>query len=81
MTKIEFITQLETKTCFGRIYNNDDEWRELMNYAEYIWDEIIIDNEEVTFTWEDWYWGGRDYKSEKYSFDEFVRLYECDGLK
>jgi hypothetical protein len=37
MNKIEFIIWLETKSGFSRRNNNsDDEWRELMNHAEYI---------------------------------------------
>ncbi len=82
MTKIEFISWLENKTGLSRRNDDsDDEWRELMNYAEYIWDDLTIEDDIVIFNWEEWYFGGINYRSRKCSFDEFVDLYERDELK
>jgi len=83
MNKIEFINWLENKTALSRKNDNsDDEWRELMNYAEYIWDELyIIEDNKVIFNWEEWEWGGIYYRNRTCSFKEFVELYECGGLK
>jgi len=52
-----------------------------MNYAEYIWDELTVEDDKVIFNWEEWEWGGINYRSRECSFDEFAELYECGGLK
>ena len=67
---------------FERISPNSDEnWKELINYAEYIWDRLEVNDDKVIFNWEEWYWGGKDYKSTEYSFKEFIERYEADELK
>jgi hypothetical protein len=82
MNRTEFINWLENKSGLSRRNDNsDDEWRELMNYAEYIWDELTVEDDKVIFNWEEWEWGGINYRSRECSFDEFAELYECGGLK
>ena len=82
MNKIEFIIWLETKSGFSRRNNNsDDEWRELMNHAEYIQDELTVEDDKVIFNWEEWEWGGINYRSRECTFEEFVELYESYDLK
>jgi len=82
MNRTEFINWLENKSGLSRRNDNsDDEWRELMNYAEYIWDELTVEDDKVIFNWEEWEWGGISYRSRECSFDEFAELYECGGLK
>jgi hypothetical protein len=82
MNRTEFINWLETKSGFNRKNINSDEyWRELINYAEYIWDELTVEDDKVIFRWEEWKWGSMDYRNREYSFKEFVELYENDELK
>jgi hypothetical protein len=80
MNRNEFIEWLKNKSGFIRSYNNsDNEWRELRDHAEYIWDELTVEDDKVIFNWEECEWGGTNYRS--CSFDEFIELYECYGLK
>lgn len=82
MNRIEFIDWLENKSSLSRKYDNSDtEWRELMNYAEYIWDELTIEDDKVIFNWEEWEFEGINYRIRECTFDEFVELYESGGLK
>lgn len=82
MNRIEFIEWLENKSGFSKTNDNcNTEWRELMNYAEYIFDELIVENDKVIFYWEEWEWGRINYRCRECSFDEFVSLYECYSLK
>ena len=62
MNRIEFIVWLENKSGLSRRNDDsDNDWRELMNYAEYIWDELIVESDKVIFNWEEWEWGGINY--------------------
>jgi hypothetical protein len=82
MTRIEFIEWLRRKTLFERESDNSDSgWRYLVDYADYVWDELYVEENEVSFSWEEKYWGGTNYRNEKYSFDEFVIKYKNDTLK
>jgi hypothetical protein len=60
---------------------SDDEWRELMNYADYIYDELTVNADNVTFRWVEYEWGGRNYLSRECDFDEFIERYESYNLK
>ena len=67
MNRTEFINWLGL-TCFEKKYNNSDtEWRELMNYAEYIWDELVVEADKVIFSWEEWEWGSINYNKKEYT--------------
>ncbi len=81
MNKTEFINWLETKTGFSRSYKSDNEWRELIDYAEYIQDELTVEDDKVIFNWEEWEQGGINYRNRECTFDQFVELYESYGLK
>jgi hypothetical protein len=52
-----------------------------MDYAEYVWDELIVEDDKVIFNWEEWVFGGINYESRECSFDEFIELYESSNLK
>lgn len=81
MNKKDFIDWLSSYTAYERTYSGDDEWRELMNYAEYIWDELTIENESVLFRWEECGWGYTEYRTREYSFEEFIERYTNYELK
>ena len=82
MSKYDFILWLEHNSAFSReSENSDDYWRELVDYVEYVFDTLEVKNDTVIFRWEDWIFGGIDYKHKEYSFDEFSELYKYDKLK
>lgn len=82
MNRIEFINWLETNSSLSRTNDNsDNEWRELMNYSEYIWDELTVEDDKVIFNWEEWEWGGINYRTRECSFDEFIMRYDNYELK
>ena len=82
MNRDEFIKWLSEKSSYSRSFRNDDsDWRELQNYAEYIWDELTVNENTVIFNWEEWYFGGREYRSSEYSFEEFIERYENFELR
>lgn len=82
MNRDEFINWLTYKSGFTKKSENyDNEWRELMNYAEYIWDELTVESDKVIFNWEEWIWGGVNYKSRECTFEEFITLYDSYNLK
>lgn len=82
MNRDEFIEWLKFTSGFEQKWlDSDNEWRELMNYADYIWDELTVEDDKVIFYWEEMYWGGSNSRSEEYSFKEFIRRYESFELK
>jgi hypothetical protein len=82
MNRLEFIDWLEHSSGFERTNNTfDNEYRELMDYAEYVWDELTVEDDKVIFRWEEWYWGGINYRNRECSFDEFVEMYDNYNLK
>lgn len=82
MKKADFIDWLYNTSSFERTNANyEDEWRELQNYAEFIWDELTVEETTVTFTWEEFSWGSRETKSEIYSFEEFIERYAAFTLR
>jgi hypothetical protein len=55
---------------------SENEWRNLVDYAEYIFDRIYIDDDKFEFSWEEWYWGGIEYKNREFdNFEEFKEFY------
>jgi len=81
MKKEEFIKWLEEKSGFSRNSSDDNSWKEEMNYADYIYDYLDIENDYVEFTWEEMYWGGSNINTNKYEFEEFIEKYESESLK
>ncbi len=78
MNKDEFVEWLNSSS-FEKC--SDNEYRELMNYSEYIFDYLEVKDDTVTFKWEEWYWGGKSDRISEYSFDEFVERYNNYELK
>lgn len=82
MERSDFIKWLKEKTSYESKWSNgDSEWRDLMNWAEYIWDELYVEEDKVIFSWEDWEFDEVEYRTNNYSFEEFVELYESGRLK
>jgi len=84
MKRNEFIEWLETRSGFSKEWsaeNNDTWWKELVDYGEYIYDELSVETDNVTFMWEEFYWGGRETKSRELSFEEFIERYNNYELK
>lgn len=81
MERKEFIEWLETTGMSRENDNNDIYWKELMNYAEYIYDELEVNENDVEFRYENLYWGGSEVVRNTYTFEDFKRLYESYSLK
>jgi hypothetical protein len=82
MTKEEFIKWLENNTSFERKYNySDTDWKYMVDYADYIFDELEILDDKVIFSWEYRTFGDTEYKKDEYTFDEFIDKYNRDTLK
>jgi hypothetical protein len=81
MNRKEFIEWLETSGMSREDDYNDTYWKEMMNYADYIYDYLEVKDDHVIFIYENMYWGGSDTKKDIYSFDDFKRLYESYSLK
>ena len=82
MNKDEFVKWLDDSS-FSRSFsiNDNDNWEELQNYAEFVFDYLEVNENSVTFKWEEWFWGGRENKSTEYSFDEFIERYNNFELR
>ena len=82
MKRDEFIKWLEESSGFSRYFrDSDNSWKQEMNYAEFIYDYLEVNDNDVEFIWENLYWGGSENKTNKYSFDEFVERYTNSSLK
>ena len=63
------------RNCWEKWSNN--EWRNLVDYGEYIFDRIYINDDKIEFSWEEWYWGGIEYRNEEFNdIEEFKEFYE-----
>ena len=82
MKRTEFIEWLETRSGFSKSWKTiDTEWRELVDYGDYIYDELTVNDDNVTFIWEELYWGGRSTKTIELDFEEFIERYNNYELK
>lgn len=82
MTREEFIKWLDIETHFDREDDNDDsEWEYMVDYADYVFDKLKVEDDKVIFDWEERSWGNTEYKRDEYTFDEFVAKYKADELK
>ena len=83
MNRDEFIKWLETETDFERKYDRDgwDIFHRMVDCADYIFDEVEVNDDNVIFSWEYRTFGDTEYKKDEYSFDEFVDRYKKDNLK
>jgi hypothetical protein len=82
MNRQEFINWLDTMSNMTRyLLSGDDEWQELVDYEDYVYDELTVNAATVTFRWVEFEWGGRNYRSRECGFDEFIELYTSYDLK
>jgi hypothetical protein len=83
MNREEFIKWLETETDFERKYDRDnwDIFHRMVDYADYVFDEVEVNDDNVIFSWEYRTFGDTEDKKDEYSFDEFVDRYKKDTLK
>ena len=84
MKREDFINWLKNETCFGcwGVDDNDDNvWRYEVDYANGVWDTLNVWDNNVTFCWEEMYWGGSNYNSKDYGFEEFIEAYKNDTYK
>jgi hypothetical protein len=83
MKREEFIKWLENSTGFTREYNDCDDtyWEEEVDYANMVRDYLEVENDDVVLSWEEWYWGGINYRKDRYEFEEFIERYKNYTLK
>lgn len=79
MKREEFVEWLEKESCYSR--RSDYYWVYLVDYADYIWDEVRVYEDKVVFVYEDRYFGGSSIESVDYIFEEFIKCYNNDSLK
>jgi hypothetical protein len=53
----------------------------MVDYTDYIFDELEILDDKVIFSWEYRTFGDTEYKKDEYTFDEFIDRYKRDTLK
>ena len=53
----------------------------MIDYANYVYDDLDVLENEVEIVWENQYRGGFSLEKNKYSFEEFVERYNNDSLK
>lgn len=80
MTKEEFIIWFKANTCYERC-GSDESWRDMVDYADYRFDYIEINSNNVEYRWEELYWGGSNNESRELTFEEFIEAYKNDSLK
>lgn len=82
MNREQFVKWLKEESPY---YNNnkhsDHHWQYDVEYEPLIRDDLYVSGDTVTLSWEKWYWGGVEHKSDDYSFEEFVERYNNDSLK
>lgn len=83
MKREDFIKWLDENTCYAREYNscNDTYWEYEVDYANMITDYLEVEDDGVVLKWEEWYWGGINYRTDRYEFEEFIERYNSDRLK
>jgi hypothetical protein len=81
MLRSDFIKWVESISYERRYNEGDVYWRYMVDYADYIFDELEILDDKVIFSWERSFWGGTEYINNEYSFSEFVNRYESGELK
>jgi len=82
MTREEFVEWFTTNACFEKesMYG-DYAWRNMVNYEPLMYVYVRIDENKVTYSWEELYWGGSDWKEREFTFDEFVEAYKNDSIE
>jgi hypothetical protein len=82
MTREEFVKWFAENACFSKESESSDVyWRNLVDYADYIFDYVEIESDKVIYKWEELYWGGSSYENREFTFEEFVEAYKNDSIK
>ena len=53
----------------------------MVDYADYRFDYVEINEETVEYRWEELYWGGSSMESRTFSFEEFIIAYNEDSIR
>ena len=81
MSKEDFIKWLESSP-FSREYSTyDDCWRELVDYADYTFDYLEVNDNKVIFKYEEKHWGYTSNEEREYTFEDFIASYEANSIK
>lgn len=83
MTRTEFVSWFKEKAGFEKeslLDVNETYWRRMIDYADYIFDYVEINEESVVYKWENMYWGGSTLETREFTFEEFIEAYENDSL-
>lgn len=85
MKKEDFIKWLDEKSGFKREFTigncSDDYWEEMVDYADYRFDYLEVEENKVIFKWEELYWGGSSMRNDEYGFEDFIEKYEKYELR
>jgi hypothetical protein len=81
MKREEFVKWLDEKSGFKREFTSDDDWEEMVDYADYRFDYLEVKEDKVIFRWEELYWGGSSMRNDEYEFEDFIRKYEDYELR
>ena len=82
MNREEFIEWFEKTVSYDSGNDSDRNigyYRELVDYADFVFDEYNINDDTVEYCYEEYYWGGREYIKREFTFDEFKERYENSG--
>jgi hypothetical protein len=81
MTKEEFIEWFKANVCFERYGSGDTSWRNMVDYADYRFDYVYINETDVDYSWEELYWGGSETRERTFTFEDFIENYKNDTIK
>lgn len=80
MTKEEFKKWFDVNTCYERD-GDEYSYRDMVDYADYRYDYISIEENSMVYRWEDLYWGGSNWEEREFTFEEFIEAYKNDSIK
>jgi hypothetical protein len=81
ISRNDFIKWLEKSSFERETQNFDDHWRQLIDYADYIFNYLEVLENSVIFRWETEEDEETIYHEEEYSFSRFIEKYESHTLK
>lgn len=76
MNKEEFKNWLESETSFSNILKDGIVYEREVSYDLCINDYIYVYDDYVTFCWNELYFGGCNYNTGDFKFEEFIYNYE-----
>ena len=83
MERLEFTKWLETCTEYKKCGVSDDTMWKYVNdsYYDIEWFYLYISEEDVvTFSWVEKYWGGTSNREDEFTFDNFKRRFDEGSL-